>query len=110
MYDRGTFRQVSTPLLSSCRRVGSSLTRDTLSPKLIHNHSPVAPQDWSAIDLPTEDEIPHLEMQVVNYHRPIVGTFHSKFLVIDREVGLLNSNNIQGQYNGSSRHLVQVRG
>lgn len=31
-----------------------------------------------------------------NFHRVLLGTFHAKFLVVDRKVALLNSNNIQG--------------
>lgn len=36
---------------------------------------------------------------MLNYHRPLVGTFHSKFLIIDRTAAILCSNNIQDRPN-----------
>lgn len=47
------------------------------------------------VKLPLPEEIPGLELQVQNYHVPPVGTFHSKYMVVDRKVTILNSNNIQ---------------
>ena len=38
-------------------------------------------------------------MQVLNYHRPMLGTFHSKFMVVDRKIGIVSSNNIQDNSN-----------
>lgn len=38
-------------------------------------------------------------MEVINYHRPVLGTFHAKFCVIDRKIGLLQSNNVQDNDN-----------
>jgi hypothetical protein len=38
-------------------------------------------------------------MEVLNYHRPVLGTFHAKFCVIDRKLGLLQSNNVQDNDN-----------
>lgn len=32
-------------------------------------------------------------------HRPVFGTFHCKFMIVDRKVALLNSNNIQDRPN-----------
>ncbi|BCS24462.1 IQ calmodulin-binding motif protein [Aspergillus puulaauensis] len=51
------------------------------------------------VNLPTSDEIPHLDMQVINYHRPIIGTFHAKFMIVDRRIALLQSSNIQDNDN-----------
>ena len=48
-----------------------------------------------AIRLPSPKDVPNLDMQVVNYHRPMVGTFHAKFMVVDRKIGVVSSNNIQ---------------
>ena len=36
-----------------------------------------------------------------NYHRPIVGTFHSKYMVIDRRIACVSSNNIQVRIHSS---------
>lgn len=49
--------------------------------------------------MPDPAEVPHLSIQVVNFHRPLLGTFHQKALVVDRRVALLNSNNIQDRPN-----------
>lgn len=47
------------------------------------------------VELPSPEEVPHLDMHVVNFHRPILGTFHPKFLVVDRRVAVTQSNNVQ---------------
>ncbi|KAG8897261.1 hypothetical protein FRB99_008275, partial [Tulasnella sp. 403] len=47
------------------------------------------------VNLPKLSEMPGLDFELVNFHRPIFGTFHSKFMVVDRRVAILNSNNIQ---------------
>jgi phosphatidylserine/phosphatidylglycerophosphate/cardiolipin synthase-like enzyme len=49
----------------------------------------------AAVQLPHPDEIPNIDMQVINYHHPILGTFHAKYLVVDRRIAVLCSNNIQ---------------
>ncbi|KAL6232585.1 hypothetical protein BDW75DRAFT_217392 [Aspergillus navahoensis] len=60
------------------------------------------------VNLPAAEEIPHLDMQVINYHRPIFGTFHAKFMIVDRRVALLQSNNIQD--NDNLEMMVRVEG
>ncbi|KAL4932198.1 IQ calmodulin-binding motif protein [Aspergillus undulatus] len=60
------------------------------------------------VHLPSSEEIPHLDMQVINYHRPIFGTFHAKFMIVDRRVGLLQSSNIQD--NDNLEMMVRVEG
>ena len=47
-------------------------------------------------------------MEVINYHRPVLGTFHAKLCVIDRKVGLLQSNNIQD--NDNLEMMVHLEG
>ncbi|CAF1003905.1 unnamed protein product, partial [Didymodactylos carnosus] len=66
---------------------------------LIHFHSILPPKKWSHYDIPSPNEIPNVSLEVLNYHRLILGTFHSKFVVIDRRIALLNSNNIQDRPN-----------
>jgi len=75
MYDRGTAEQ------------------------LVRNHAPVKPSDWPAVGLPAAHEIPFIEMEVINYHRPLLGTFHCKFMVVDRKIAVISSNNIQDRAN-----------
>jgi phosphatidylserine/phosphatidylglycerophosphate/cardiolipin synthase-like enzyme len=48
---------------------------------------------------PAPDEIPNVDLEVMNYHRPVVGTFHSKFMVVDRRLAICQSNNIQDRVN-----------
>ncbi|KAK4998856.1 hypothetical protein LTR66_001989 [Elasticomyces elasticus] len=77
MYDRGNAKQV------------------------LDNHQPVSEKEYIGknIRLPSSEEAPHLDMQVVNYHKPMLGTFHSKFMVVDRKIGIVQSNNIQDNDN-----------
>ncbi|KAJ5776625.1 uncharacterized protein N7511_001636 [Penicillium nucicola] len=51
------------------------------------------------VKLPPANEIPNVDLQVINFHRPIFGTFHAKFTVIDRRIALLQSSNIQDNDN-----------
>ncbi len=77
MYDRGNAKQV------------------------IDNHQIVSVDEFTGknVRLPHPDELPHVDLQVVNYHRPVFGTFHSKYMVVDRKIAILSSNNIQDNDN-----------
>ncbi|EIW72422.1 hypothetical protein TREMEDRAFT_26882 [Tremella mesenterica DSM 1558] len=77
MYDRGTPSQVLEP------------------------HQLVDPKTYTGdkVKLPHPDEIPGVLLEVQNYHKPPVGTFHAKYMVVDRKVAILNSNNIQDRVN-----------
>lgn len=66
---------------------------------LFRCRKPVPPSMWKSNGLPTEDEVPHLSVEILNYHRPLMGTFHAKLLLVDRQVALINSNNIQDRPN-----------
>lgn len=79
MYDRGDVKQVITPHQS----VPAKIFAD---PK-------------GAIKLPHPDDIPNVDLEVVNYHRPPLGTFHAKFMVVDRKIAITQSNNIQDNDN-----------
>ncbi|KIK70742.1 hypothetical protein GYMLUDRAFT_32791 [Collybiopsis luxurians FD-317 M1] len=69
--------------------------------QVFDNHQHVPPAEYSGpkVAIPPPDEVPNIDIQVVNYHVPMLGTFHSKFMVVDREVALLMSNNIQDNDN-----------
>ncbi|KAJ9118674.1 hypothetical protein QFC22_003894 [Naganishia vaughanmartiniae] len=75
IYDRGSFEQ------------------------LWNAHASVKPKDMVALKIPLPDEIPGIDLQVINFHRVLLGTFHAKFLIVDRKVALINSNNIQDRPN-----------
>jgi len=64
-----------------------------------HFHYIIPPSKWSYYDIPSPEEIPNISLEVHNYHCIIMGTFHSKFLIVDRKLVLLNSNNIQDRPN-----------
>ncbi|KAK0531098.1 hypothetical protein OC835_003798 [Tilletia horrida] len=66
---------------------------------LFRLRKPVPPSMWKSNGLPTQDEIPYLNVEILNYHRPLMGTFHAKLLIVDRQVALINSNNIQDRPN-----------
>jgi phosphatidylserine/phosphatidylglycerophosphate/cardiolipin synthase-like enzyme len=86
MYDRGTPKQA------------------------IHNHQLVSPSEYSTgkVCLPAPEDIPNIDLQVINYHRPTFGTFHAKFMVVDRKIGVVSSNNIQD--NDNFEMLTQIEG
>ncbi|KIO19123.1 hypothetical protein M407DRAFT_16170 [Tulasnella calospora MUT 4182] len=69
--------------------------------QLKENHLLVKEEEWTAeqVKIPPRSELPGLDFEVVNYHRPVFGTFHAKYAVIDRRIALLNSNNIQDMPN-----------
>jgi hypothetical protein len=71
---------------------------DRGNPKqMVDNHQIVPPKEYTgkAIQIPAPEEIPNVHLQVMNYHRPMLGTFHSKFMVVDRKVACACSCNIQ---------------
>ncbi|EEH35897.2 phospholipase D Active site motif protein [Paracoccidioides lutzii Pb01] len=60
------------------------------------------------VQLPPPEHIPNLDLEVMNYHDPVLGTFHSKFMIVDRRLALLQSNNIQD--NDNLEMLVRLEG
>ncbi|KAG4025551.1 hypothetical protein MFRU_055g00240 [Monilinia fructicola] len=83
-------------------RIVFKLQYDRGSPKqLLDNHYLVPEKEYlgKAVALPTAAEIPNLDLQVMNYHRPMLGTFHCKYMVVDRKFAVLQSNNIQDNDN-----------
>jgi phosphatidylserine/phosphatidylglycerophosphate/cardiolipin synthase-like enzyme len=72
-----------------------------ISTQIIDNHTIVKPSEYTgkAVHLPAPEEIPGVSLEVMNYHRPILGTFHCKFMVVDRKIAIISSNNIQSNDN-----------
>jgi hypothetical protein len=84
------------------QRIVFKLEYDRGSPKqVLNNHMAVSEEEYlgKAIALPPKAEIPNIDLQVINYHRPMVGTFHCKYMIVDRKVAVLQSNNIQDNDN-----------
>lgn len=66
-----------------------------------HNRVYVEEEEWlkEVVMLPKRSEIPWIDFELVNYHRPLLGTFHTKFMIVDRKIALVASNNIQDRPN-----------
>jgi phosphatidylserine/phosphatidylglycerophosphate/cardiolipin synthase-like enzyme len=78
------------------------LEYDRGSPKQLLEPHYVVPEKEAlgkSVALPHPDEIPNLELEVINFHTPIFGTFHCKYMVVDRKYAVLQSNNIQDNDN-----------
>ncbi|KAI0013055.1 IQ calmodulin-binding motif protein [Xylariaceae sp. FL0662B] len=92
-------------------RVVIKIIYDRGSPKqLLEPHYVVPECEYTAraVGLPAPDDIPNVDLEVMNYHQPILGTFHSKYMIVDRRIGILQSNNIQD--NDNLEMMVQVEG
>ncbi|KAJ7632146.1 hypothetical protein FB45DRAFT_494404 [Roridomyces roridus] len=75
---------------------------DRGSPRqVLQNHYVVEPKEYTGknVGMPAPEEIPNIDLQVINYHRPMLGTFHCKYMVVDRKSAVLQSNNIQDNDN-----------
>ncbi|KAK3307379.1 uncharacterized protein B0T15DRAFT_414522 [Chaetomium strumarium] len=86
LYDRGSPRQLYEP------------------------HYIVSEKEFTSnrVNLPHPSEIPNIDMQVMNFHTPVLGTFHAKYMVVDRKIALLQSNNIQD--NDNLEMLIHLEG
>lgn len=69
--------------------------------QFINNRQPVKPEVYSGekIQLPKPEEIPHIDFEVINFHKPLLGTLHAKFMVVDRKVAIIESNNMEDNDN-----------
>lgn len=69
--------------------------------QVFNNHQDVGPQGWTNVNvgLPNPQDIPGIDLKVVNFHRPPLGTFHCKFMVVDRRIATVSSNNVQDNDN-----------
>jgi phosphatidylserine/phosphatidylglycerophosphate/cardiolipin synthase-like enzyme len=100
------------------RRAGARGTRIVLkilydrgSPRQLYEpHYIVSEKEFTGekVNLPHPSEIPNIDMEVMNFHTPLMGTFHAKYVVVDRRVALLQSNNIQD--NDNLEMLVHLEG
>ncbi|KAF9890772.1 hypothetical protein FE257_005641 [Aspergillus nanangensis] len=109
---------ITNALRELSRRAGTRGTRvvvkviyDRGDPRQVYeNHLSVAEKTYTAgkVRLPAAEEIPNVDLQVINYHRPLLGTFHAKFMIVDRRVALLQSNNIQD--NDNLEMMVRLEG
>ena len=61
----------------------------------------VKPEVFSGekIQLPHPTDVPNLDLEVCNLHVPLLGTLHAKFMVVDRKVAVIESNNTEDNDN-----------
>lgn len=105
------FRELSRRAGERGTKVIVKMVYDRGDPQqLFENHLPVPEKKYTSekVQLPAAHEISNIDLQVVNYHRPIFGTFHAKFMVIDRRIGLLQSSNVQD--NDNLEMMIHVEG
>lgn len=84
---------------------------DRGSPKqLVEPHYVVPVKEYTGpkVGLPAPEEIPNIDMQVMNYHHPLLGTFHAKYMIVDRKMAVIQSNNIQS--NDNLEMMVHLEG
>jgi hypothetical protein len=101
-YVTNAMKELSRRAGEKGERIVFKVEYDRGSPKqVLNNHMAVTEEEYlgKAIALPSKTEIPNIDLQVINYHRPLVGTFHCKYMIVDRKVAVLQSNNIQDNDN-----------
>lgn len=97
-------RELSRRALGESRRVTVKILYDRGDIKqVVDHHQSVDPKRFSdpngAVRLPHPDDIPNVSLEVINYHRLPLGTFHAKFMIVDRNIAIVQSNNIQDNDN-----------
>jgi phosphatidylserine/phosphatidylglycerophosphate/cardiolipin synthase-like enzyme len=101
-YITNAMRELSKRAGARGERIVFKLEYDRGSPKqLLNNHMDVPEKGQldKAVNLPAKEDIPYIDLQVINYHKPMLGTFHCKYMVVDRKYAVLQSNNIQDNDN-----------
>ena len=96
------FRELSRRAGERGEKAVVKIIYDRGNPKQVFdNYQYVSESEFTgrAINMPPLKEIPNIELEVVNFHRPILGTFHAKFMVVDRRIAIISSNNIQDNDN-----------
>ncbi|KAI1143088.1 IQ calmodulin-binding motif protein [Hypoxylon sp. FL0543] len=110
-YITNAIRELSRRAGERGTKIVMKIIYDRGSPKQVfepHYMVPESEYTGSAVALPASHEIPNIDLQVINYHRPLLGTFHAKYMIVDRRVAVLQSNNIQD--NDNVEMMVQVEG
>jgi phosphatidylserine/phosphatidylglycerophosphate/cardiolipin synthase-like enzyme len=69
--------------------------------QFVKSHQKQSPEVYAGqkIQLPKPEEVPHLDMEVASLHKPLLGTLHAKFMVVDRQIGIVESNNMEDNSN-----------
>ncbi|KAI0404158.1 phospholipase D/nuclease [Xylaria palmicola] len=110
-YITNAIRELSQRAQARGTRIVVKIIYDRGNPRqLLDPHHVVSESEYTAntVNLPPAEDIPSVDLQVINYHQPVLGTFHAKFMIIDRKIGIIQSNNIQD--NDNLEMMVQVEG
>ncbi|KAJ9640714.1 hypothetical protein H2204_003003 [Knufia peltigerae] len=99
-----SIKELNRKAVALNKRIVVKIIYDRGSPKqFIHNHLVVEPKTYAdpngPIRLPHPNDIPNIDLEVINYHQPVFGTFHCKFMIADRRIAIIQSNNIQDNDN-----------
>jgi phosphatidylserine/phosphatidylglycerophosphate/cardiolipin synthase-like enzyme len=73
-------------------------------------HQPVKVKTYTSksVGLPSPEEIPNIDLEVVSLHRLVLGTLHAKFCLVDRKIAAVMSNNTED--NDNLEMMVHVEG
>jgi len=110
-YVTDAIRELSKRAEARGSRVIMKVLYDRGNPRqIIDPHHSVQESEYTgnSVNLPPEKDIPWVDLQVINYHQPMLGTFHAKYMIVDRRIGVVQSNNIQD--NDNLEMMVQLEG
>ncbi|KAG8214539.1 hypothetical protein J3R82DRAFT_9600 [Butyriboletus roseoflavus] len=96
------FKELSRRAEKRGKKVVVKMIYDRANLKMLtESHVLVEEEEWLSdeVKLPRRSEMPWLDFELLNFHQPLLGTFHCKFMIVDRKVALVNSNNIQDRAN-----------
>ncbi|KAF2968225.1 hypothetical protein GQX73_g5302 [Xylaria multiplex] len=110
-YITNAIRELSRRAEAKRTRVIIKIIYDRGNPKQLFDPHYIVPEieyTGNTVNLPPAKEIPYVDLQVMNYHQPALGTFHAKYMILDRKTAIIQSNNIQD--NDNLEMMVQVEG
>ncbi|KAF4982966.1 hypothetical protein FZEAL_1536 [Fusarium zealandicum] len=64
-------------------------------------HQYVTPRTYTSksVQLPSPEQVPNLDLEVISLHRFVLGTLHAKFCIVDRKAAAVMSNNMEDNDN-----------
>ncbi|KND90958.1 hypothetical protein TOPH_04343 [Tolypocladium ophioglossoides CBS 100239] len=111
-------RLVKNALIELSRRAGQRGQRVVVkmmydkagAANMMDSHQAVKPAAFtsSSIQLPSPEEIPNLDFEVISLHKLVLGTLHAKFCVVDRKIAAVMSNNMED--NDNMEMMTHVEG
>ncbi|KFY24031.1 hypothetical protein V493_05478 [Pseudogymnoascus sp. VKM F-4281 (FW-2241)] len=110
-YITNAMKELSARAGKRGEKIVMKIIYDRGSPKqLFEPHYIVSEKEYlgDAVNIPKPEEIPNIDLQVMNYHKPMLGTYHCKYMVVDRKYAVLQSNNIQD--NDNMEMMIQLEG